>query len=181
MDVPHLGDSDERLMHELIGGHSLVVDPPRSFRVAEDLHVVLECLRADGTALFQELLDLAQHERVPLERCGVVRLEVPYVIPELLRLDGSREPAVPCEFVDRRRESLEERGARRSAARGTTRYAEVVIVPPEKVNNDKLADCHHWCQEKHNDKYDVLAAITPPCSSPRHRWRRRQRCDLPPR
>jgi hypothetical protein len=84
----------------------LLVDPARRLRVAKDLHVVLEFLRPDRPALLQELLDLAQHERGPLERSGMVGFKVPYVIPELLGFERSGKAAVPSELVDRRGESL---------------------------------------------------------------------------
>ena len=99
------------------GLDGLGVHPLRCLGIPLDLEVLRELFLTDDATLGQEGFDLAEDERVPLDRRGVVGLLVPDVPPDPLRLsrageaaqvrpqvfDGVLEPAVVPSELDQQR------------------------------------------------------------------------------
>lgn len=77
------------------------VCPPRRLGVALHVEVLGELLVADGPALPQQFLDLAEDQGVALDHGRVVRLVDPDVVPDGTSLCGARQSAEPImEFRD---------------------------------------------------------------------------------
>lgn len=78
------------------------VDPLRGGAVPLDFHVFLEGLGSYCATVVQQRGYLAQNEGVAFERCRVVRLEVPDVGPDELRLlRGGKSSEALVELTDR--------------------------------------------------------------------------------
>ncbi len=91
MDLPDLRERDQSVDAPVARIDDVGVDPVRGVGVAADFQVLLERLGADGVALIEEGLDLAQHEGVAFECGRVVGLQVPDVGPDQLGLGGRWE------------------------------------------------------------------------------------------
>ena len=82
VDVPDLRKGQKLATCPLRGLDCLPVDPIRRLRVPLDLRVLPQFLVADSTPFGQELLDLPENERVPLDCGRVVRLFEPDTPPD---------------------------------------------------------------------------------------------------
>jgi hypothetical protein len=88
--VPNLGDGDQVPALPPVCGQGLGVHPSRGLTVAGDFQVVPQFLGTDGAAGVEQHLDLPQDQGVPLDRGGIVRLQMPDVIPQRVERQTKR-------------------------------------------------------------------------------------------
>src|SRR6266540_4134196 len=93
VDAANLGDRDELAVRPVAGLDRLPVDPLGSVGVAADLHVLPKLLVSDSETFGQERLDLLEHKGVAFDGCGVVRLLIPDVSPDVGRFCWAGEAA----------------------------------------------------------------------------------------
>src|SRR5216684_5120478 len=117
MRLANLAQREQLLRPPLAWCNGLAVDPLGCIRVAPDFHVVAQVFLPDHAPLAEQNLDLAQHERVALERGGVVRLLVPDRSPDVLGLGRQRQTAqTSSELTYFEFKALVDRSARRSTS-----------------------------------------------------------------
>src|SRR6202162_526988 len=87
VNVAHLRQRDQRATRPLSRLNSLPVDPVGGVGVAPHLEVLAQLLVPHRATLREQLLDLAQHERVPLDRRRVMRLLEPDPTPDPFSLN----------------------------------------------------------------------------------------------
>jgi hypothetical protein len=93
VDGAHLLQGQQLAVGPVAGIERLSVDPSGRFAVADDLHVLPQFLRPDGTAFVEQHAHLVEDERVSLQRGGVVGLAVPQVVPDVLGLGWAGQAA----------------------------------------------------------------------------------------
>lgn len=94
VDLPHFGQRQERIRpSDLVRADRLPVDPLGCRTVSLYLQVLAEFLVADRQTFCEQLLHLLQHQRVSLDRGGVMSLLIPDAPPDIGRLQGSWQAA----------------------------------------------------------------------------------------
>src|SRR5712692_4290587 len=122
VNLAHLGHREELAARPRTLARGLAVDPAGCGCIARDLEVILKCLAADCLALAEERLNLFTHQRVALQRGRVVRLVVPDVDPDPLRLvRGGKTAEAGAQLLDHEGEATVHRLASRAPPRRACR------------------------------------------------------------
>jgi hypothetical protein len=89
MDPPDIGHRDPPTGV----GEAVLVHPHGSIGVPTDLHVLAQLTCTGRSALSEQDVDIAQEQRVALDRRGVVSLLAPDLVPHWVRGPWGRETA----------------------------------------------------------------------------------------